>query len=277
MKQPDQLGTTYPLDYLYPEEFGELDDEEISLICEYNALDLVLIENASELFRQIFMSEGVFEKILEQIVLEARREDDIIFLHSQRFPFYVKGDLRNLYKNTSFNDRESKQQYETWTEIYRNSVHNLLLENRNYHIITILAVDLGAEGGHYAAMMYGHNTTYIFDSMQTETENKGTVGHYTPWFKQLASDIFPGDVVVPDCVSEQLSLQLTGGFSANRPLDVEKAEKIGKITEEKAEIISMQSTESQNHFCYLWAIWWIHLRAVSYTHLRAHETGNDLV
>ena len=92
--------------------------------------------------------------------------------------------------------------------------------------------------------------------MQT-TQNGVTTGYYTPYFIQLAYDIFnPKNVVVPDCIEEKLSLQITGGFPLNYPLAVEKS----RLDAKTKIILSEQSTESQNHFCYLWAIWWIHLQ-----------------
>lgn len=261
-KPSSQVDLNYPLDYLYPDEFGVIDEEEIDLICEHNALDLVLIENASEVFKKVMMGRGVFERILQKIIVESNRSD-ITYIDSERFPFYVKGPLVEYFDDNDLASSTTSTEYE-YNELVANKQVLVKRALRNHdHIITILAVNLEEFGGHYVAVVHGHGVTEIFDSMQTESDDSAfskIKGYYTPWFMQLVNDIFPGEVRVPDCIIDQLSIQLTGGFITGKPLLIEVAEKEGWMTKEYRNLLSMQSTESQNHFCYLWSIWWIHLK-----------------
>ena len=59
---------------LQDSDFGNLDKMQKDLICKYNALDLVLLENANELFR-MYMQEGKNNKKIEKL-LELIGKDD---------------------------------------------------------------------------------------------------------------------------------------------------------------------------------------------------------
>lgn len=125
-------------------------------------------------------------------------------------------------------------------------------------LATVIAVNLGeGVGGHYAAVFYekekGKEVVQLFDSMQAADKKKGG-GYYTAYFKQLASAIFKTpNVKLPDCISEEFSLQYTGGFAQNPTYPLHIAGEA--VSEKDQHAIMVQSTESQNHFCYLWAIW----------------------
>lgn len=82
------------------------------------------------------------------------------------------------------------------------------------------------------------------------------------FFTKLARDIFGiNDIVFDSRFDERTSLQLTGGFSSNPPLMLLLNDS-PVLTEEEKESIMLQSTESQNHFCYMWSIWSLHLRMI---------------
>ena len=51
---------------LQDNDFESLDEMQKDMICKYNALDLVLLENANELFR-MYMQEGENNKKIERI------------------------------------------------------------------------------------------------------------------------------------------------------------------------------------------------------------------
>lgn len=87
-KQKSTIPLNRPLSLIDPKEFGELGEDEKELICNYKALDLVLIENASEKFRQIMHAKGVLEATLEAIIDQSTRRD-VNYLRSETFPFYM--------------------------------------------------------------------------------------------------------------------------------------------------------------------------------------------
>lgn len=251
-----------PLGFTYPDEFGDLDEDEKELIIEHEALDLVLIENASELFRMAIQKETMFEKILKELV-GGQKNKYIRYLDSETFPFYVSQEKkRKFYPSTkaASSSQNKKTRYTRLIEAYKKRI------NRDYEYVSIVAVDAEESGGHYAAFYYSNNKVTLFDSMQTmlsESEkdsfSEGVISasEYTQYFYQLAMDIFPGSVVeIPDCIKKEVSLQYTGGFTGYLPYFLEEA----NVDENTQRIIISQTTESQNHFCYLWSMWWIHLK-----------------
>jgi hypothetical protein len=227
----DPLDIT--LSYTHPELVGPIDNDEIELICD-SAYDLVLIENASELFRQVMMSPDVIENILKHIV------------HTSSPCFALPSETFSI-KNTAM--------YQSEVSAYREIV-NLRLNQGYPCLVAVVALDLG-RAGHYGVLWYQRNTqtVEIFDSME-----QGPMGSsYTKDFRRLARDIFETDSIIhPACINLDLtkSLQFTGGFPENRP-----AMLIGRRMNLKLrQAIQRQATESQNHFCYMWSIWYIHLR-----------------
>jgi hypothetical protein len=246
----------YPLSILN----GEIpDQEEMDLICKYGALDLVLIEGASDLIGDVIKNN--LELILEKIVL-ASNNKNVEYMRSETFPFYVNQDVKHKYFLKDETVKNSDEYFQLVSE-YREE----FLSKKQKDIVTVLALNLGNEG-HYAAVYYSNDTVYLFESMSVKIHpthrykydsSYKSAGYYTPYYVSLAKDIFsPRKITVPDCISEELSLQFTGGFPSHMPLKVRTSNK----TKEEQRLLSIQSTESQNHFCYLWAIWWLHLRLV---------------
>ncbi len=247
----------YPLSYYKYKEFPALDKEELTLICN-GALDLVLIEDASEVIRLALHRENIFEKILENIV---STNPDYEFIRSETFPFYMNYNTKQKhYPDRNPSSLADKEMYNETINSYREVLENI---NKNKKLVTILGTSLGNSGGHYAAFHYENGIVSIFDSMQIENKRTArsgykSLGYYTAYFIQLAQDLFPkSQVIVPDCIKDQLAIQLTGGFSEGQPLAVRDST---KLADKDKILLSIQSTESQNHFCYLWAIWYIHLK-----------------
>jgi hypothetical protein len=96
-----------------------------------------------------------------------------------------------------------------------------------------------------------------------------SAGGYTVYFIQLLEDIFPGTKpATGECIKNEVSPQYTGGFPENPPYTLEAEEKRRKreredlLQENVINDLKVQSTESQNHFCYMWAIFWVHLKVV---------------
>src|SRR5271167_4487725 len=74
-----------PLECQYPKEFGGLDEEQ-ELLIEIGALDLVLIENAAELLRQVMMDGDNIEAVLREL---SRSNRGCATLTSQTFPLWM--------------------------------------------------------------------------------------------------------------------------------------------------------------------------------------------
>jgi hypothetical protein len=249
----------YPIDKV-------TDIEDIDLICSHNAYDHILIEDASEIFRQVLLTENVIETILQNII-DQSGNNNVNYIHSETFPFYISPEIRSNYtEESNYNSsKPMKTKYDKLLNIYQKKIYDKIKKNPRMSIITILGVDLGYSGGHFASFYYNNGEVYIFDSMQriegSYSENIKSAGYYTPYFEQLAKDIFVGaNVMVPNCISSELTVQYTGGFPQNLPYKVI----ISKLPKKNKELISLQSTENQNHFCYLWSIWWLHLKITGY-------------
>jgi hypothetical protein len=105
-----------------------------------------------------------------------------------------------------------------------------------------IGADLG-EVGHYGIAIKNGKKVVVFDSMQV----KGDSG-YTAIFCQFAQDIFGIEPTVFLDPDKQTCPQPTGGFVNREPGE----------SDEKY-LYRLQDLHSQNHFCYLWAIWYFHV------------------
>jgi hypothetical protein len=253
-----------PLEIQDKQNFEELDEMQINFICKQNALDLVLVENANELFR-ILMQEGNnnnnIEKILKEIGKERR---NTIALPSQTFEVKqtIKGNW--VFTNTSTN-REALEEYIKLCNKKVVKTHNSTI------IYTIIGLDLG-EGGHYAAFICDieEKVIYIFDSMSgyIPERDEYIVGGLDRAFKQVAKRLFIGEHAFTGLkalekykftiksVYNPYVLQPTGGFEEFISPSLQSLEKKKpRLMRE----INIQHTDSQNHFCYIWSIWFIQI------------------
>jgi hypothetical protein len=247
-KIPQANILDYPID--------ELDQGEEELI-GHGAYDLILLENASEIFRSAMMEldNRYIERILEDVVTTADRSKKCIAISSETFDYYMP---TKLTKDPTISTKELKEKFEAKVDTYRAMVKAILGKKPDTCIVSVVALDLAESGGHYAALYYENPRVLIFDSMQGDTTN--VIGSsYTPFFKYLAHQIFGEStlVVKPDCIGEKMSLQLTGGFLEGDPYILSLYKKTDNATKLR---LAAESTESQNHFCYMWAIYSIHLR-----------------
>ena len=141
-------------------------------------------------------------------------------------------------------------------------------------IFALFAVQLDPKGtdtsGHYAAFFWEAkiDTVTVFDSMQYYDGGSS----YTPFFRQLAVHIFGVKIQnanAPECFKEELSLQITGGFTAGEPLMIMKSQR--PLDVEEKTLLHIQSTESQNHFCYMWSLWYLHHKMMGMDPIRSAE------
>jgi len=255
-----EINTSIPL-ALQTRDFGTLDRTEEQLICR-GAIDLVLLENSNELCRQLFMSENVLETVLERIGY-----DNTHHIHLDTVTFNTH---ENNHDNCVFTTNPENRTH--LTDYIQKS--NLKLQpytlTKDTIIYTIIALNFldnkettSANGGHYGAIICDMKTAsiYIFDSM-SGTHRSG----YSDLFKWLATRIFIGKSSYTGLhkltnkkmelkfIKTSYILQATGGFPTNiSPI-------LQSLTQKrKMKYINIQHTDSQNHFCYIWCIWMIHI------------------
>lgn len=237
--------------------FGDLDDDQIWLL-QHNALDLVLLENAAELARLVMMDSTNLERVLELISANSKGCNVV---DSQTFKMWVRNPDEKMKEYTK-GMVDTEKDYKRLLGPARKKIAKMRLGNKSC-IAGIFAVALGDGedvSGHYCAMFYSvvKNEVLVFDSMQ----HSPTGSFYSVFFLQLATDLFDAPARVQACFSQELSLQITGGFSGNAPLVIRMLEThlpfddVVSLDEKYG--LSRQSTESQNHFCYMWSIWYIH-------------------
>jgi len=227
-----------PLECQDPDLFGEFDEEQ-KLIYEDGGLDLILIENAAELMRRVMMSGVNIEKILAAL---SERYQNCGVLPSYSFPIY-KGHPSDI--------TGTLDQYVKGIKLMKRHIQKLKNHDCIFAVVGLIVDRDG--GGHFASFFKqkDENHVTIFDSM-----SPGQI--YSKIFAQLAKDMFLVDnVKIENRFTDKTSLQLTGGFSENDPVSLE-IHKIG--TKHERAMIRLQCTESQNHFCYMWSIWSIHLK-----------------
>ena len=79
-----------PLEIIDPKNFDKLDEVQKKLICEYDALDLILLENSNEILRVFMQGLNDYENNnLENLLKEISKENEnSIFLRSDTVDIY---------------------------------------------------------------------------------------------------------------------------------------------------------------------------------------------
>lgn len=248
-----------PLECSHPDLFVDdskgLDVESAVSMIELKSMDLVLIENAGELVRRVMQDEtrrkGVFEYVLETLT----EGTDTAFIHSIEFV-------------ASTDDLEAVDPHAVAAYRQSSKLISLLrkMPKKKRYITTIVGLQLDGGSGHYGSLFYDsvENVVKVFDSMQFTDDGKQQ-GFYTKTFVAVASAIFKNSrklrVIVPDDIPLEKCLQFTGGFSSNPPLL--SAELPGAWVTSDPIVkrdLHFMSTDSQNHFCYMWSLWVTHQR-----------------
>lgn len=269
-----------PLEISHPDDFEDLDDMQRSLICDYKALDLILLENANELFRRFMLEseENNIENLLESFKEEnpnslALRSDTIEIkqIDSEEENYWI---IKDTKKNKS-----TMSKYITDTV---NKIKKADLDSESV-IYTIFGLDLIA-GGHYGALVCDLKLmkVYVFDSMTGDYINGSIISGTHDIFTEIAKTIFDNKRVKDAIISklkkslklhrfiksifkknldnlrdfklkyEQVKisyiLQPTGGFEDFIAPDLENI----KDKDFQMEV-NVQHNESQNHFCYIWS------------------------
>lgn len=170
--------------------------------------------------------------------------------------------------------------YDILREKEATSIQNYINENKivkgrpDMVTVGIIALNLMMNsGGHWGAIIINtkENSVELFDAMIETTQGSA----YTADFKHICQEILPNlrfedgtplvqmpfnIQVTADIIDPSLSLQSTGGFTSNKPALYKKMTKHRDIFDIPKEDKLDQVVDSQNHFCYMWAIWYIDLR-----------------
>lgn len=232
-----------PIEKKFPELFGELDVEQ-KILNKIGSKPVLLIENASAfipLIRDTFYGTNLdlIKLTMEKIIKGTRKK--FHYIDSITIPNVLKtrGDpVARSYGNNAWS-REYDQ--------IINQIRKKIKRSKKKKLIIHVGLNIHEEAGHYAIMIKQKDSIVIFDSMQYTKNNKHD-GYYTPVFRQIAEDIFGEQPQISMVPNEYECLQITGGF-------VEDRKRREPIREFHTRI---QDMDSQNHFCYMWAIWYAH-------------------
>lgn len=227
-----------PLELTFPDIYGEFDDEQKELI-NLGASPLILVENASEMVSQMKNIPGFIEQIINLII--ADNKSDYVFLGVETFPVVIKEKWLKKFPDTDKTMIYGEN--EELTEKYEQLLNAIRPSKLPKNAVLQIGADLG-DAGHYGILIKHGANTLVFDSMQY-------AGHsaYTALFAQIAEDLFGGGItVLPEPANRDACPQPTGGF-INKDA----------FQDEKAYQYALQDTDSQNHFCYVWAIWYFHI------------------
>ena len=254
-----------------------IDKEDCDLIIEDDAYDLFLIERASGIFADYIYEGNRLEELVENLIRQHERQD-IHLVAVETLPYYVNPQKIPRSKLTEYiNEGASDLRSPRYEQLIAQMRQNI---NPSARInVIMVAVDIGGAGGHYGILLYypSDNTAELFDSMQRETKG----GFYTAYFRQVSTDILKNTrIIIPSCIDESISFQPTGGFPENIAPYLEKyatgarGERLKLIRR-----IQEQDIHSQNHFCYMYAIWYLDLRIHNYTMEDAirHIRENNLI
>ena len=257
-------STNYPLELIDPLSYGYLDEAQRQIIFEHDALDLVLIENANETFRQFMMdgNNNNIERIMEKIRCE---NENSVFLRSDTIDINEDDGIWSIDESKSNSKTMKKYIQDAIRKMKKNKINSSTI------IYTIFGLNLG-EGGHYGALICDlkRNAIRVFDSMSGLYSDRAYIleSGTQACFIQLGNDIFndPGILTLLrektgkkykfscKAVKNSCMLQPTGGFEELISPDLEK------IADEDLKMkINIQHTDSQNHFCYIWSILFIQI------------------
>jgi len=248
-----------PLEETFPEieEFDEVQEELMSP--SVGARQLIIIENASNIVSWTTKVGDFFEKVLKKIVVDNSNTYEFLGSYAFPFKFSLKKSMIKEYKQKKI-EFIGDFQYEIYGDRaenvheYERIISEIKGKKQAYpgkNFVAHIGVLLDEENmGHYGIIFTVGDDVFMFDSMQEyDAKRKQSSSVYSIFFDQVGRDIFQVQKVK---TFPGLCLQRTGGF-----VDEQEAK------ESKEEYLKrQQNTESQNHFCYFWSIWYFHLTLV---------------
>lgn len=287
-----------PLELTLPEIFGDLDDQQLFLI-RHGRKDVVLKENASAIIAAMKDHFGFLEMVIDNVIKGC---DKIKSMGSVTFPCVLKNNVAPIkrcvhtssFKGVDYTSYEvAKTTEEIGTFIFSDIVHivtpikkarmqysTLIRKLRKeyagekrvrftrateYTTIDTFVLHVALdECGHYGIIIYSEKDKecVIFDSMATRAY--GGWSSYTLYLMQIACDIFEVRIVTIPCLP--FDAQITGGFVTSSPSSPTYLDDISSL-------------DSQNHFCYFWAVWFLdHFIHHTPIHpLNPHEHPLDII
>ena len=266
-----------PLEYTFPEIFGELDREE-KLLINTGSESVVLLENASDIVSKMKDVPGFIEQMFDFIIKdnisisanEAKlgrktNKGSFDFLGSYTFPLIIKKDFFNTLSVEQKEDTDYREQEDSTyggkrkkdiqnTKIYDEHIKSISETLNSFKrekgnkrdkrdkrdkkgFILQIALDMEDFGGHYGIAILNTQELVVFDSIQRNGWSK-----YSAYFLQIAQDVFR----IKPTLLAHVCPQPTGGF-------------VTTPTSSPDYLKHLQDMDSQNHFCYLWSIWYFHL------------------
>lgn len=212
---------------------NDLDHEQIEIL-KAGHIGLIYVEEASDLIgrlKDVIITDADFLKdILSSIVSTSSEKYDILGITTFPFVFDAKYEYLGV-QNQMTKDLEKNKEYKSEILRYRKKLKQMK------NCVFLFAVDLDTAGGHYCVAIRKDDTIHLFDSMQKVEHKKRS--EYTKFFEETVSKIF-SETPIPEDVP--VNLQPTGGF-----------------VDEKAPMSKKVDADSQNHFCYMWAMWFLHV------------------
>lgn len=233
----DQIRRLFtPLEITFPKIFGNFDKQQ--QILDWIAPAVNVLENAADFVRCMKEQPNFLENIIHKIIDD--NKSDFIFLGSETFPFLIKAETHHINYGYDYQVGIFEEQYKFASDKLRDSydlavasAKQRLRKGKDRYILHI-GGDFGRESGHYAVAIMDGKDFIIYDSMQA-----GLGGQFTPFFSQVAYDIF-GKRPLP--IPHKACTQPTGGFIMDADNEYE-----------------LQDIDSQNHYCFMWAIWYFHI------------------
>ena len=197
----------------YALNWKDLDKDERALF-SLDAYDVILLENATEVFRKFAMNDPEDDEATGKHLIPV----NIPKKSKQELPFfeYILYKFSQLFPDVTYLDSETfpdldDEDYEDRVDSYRRRVVKPRIGQRLNMSLQSSPLTSGTAGGHYAAAMFDNvmKEALFFDSMQFNPRG----GPYTEYFQKLVSDIFGVNAKAPECAGEMMaeySLQLTG-------------------------------------------------------------------
>jgi hypothetical protein len=249
------------LENLYPAIFGNYDKEQNYAIAKgYNCV--ILSENANELAR-IFIQEFGYKGhsngyILDEILRVIGSKLGITIINSKTI---------EVLENLPYKRLEDDTQIDNLAYIISE-----FIKSDATMFGTVIGINLRIDeesfdtyGGHYCALLIekkaGRIIVHIFDPMHSEMDHGGYIIHFLSLISEIMGKVGGAFEILPVNIfkNEKQKLQSTGGFSGNSPQfhDVYIREYGERFTNND---IQKFGQDSQNHFCYMWCIWFLHMR-----------------
>lgn len=232
-----------PLEDNLPKIFGKLDAHQ-KLLIKHGAKPVVIVENAAEFVSQMKNVHGFIEQIFDFILKDNKAK--YTFVGSESFGMVIKPKWLEKFPNTDakikYGNNKTTAAYEETIKNIRERIQKMKLDRAIMHI----GADLGGVG-HYGILIKNGPDAIVFDSMQFDGQSS-----YSALFCQVSEDIFGIVPTILNAPSLETCPQPTGGFVSKKERDESQEDYLRRL----------QDLDSQNHFCYLWAIWYFHVFVV---------------